>query len=654
MIVSARTPRLRSIRQWTEDCLIIPEGKHRDTRFHIDTQPWARLFLDALASYRFNRIAVYGCVQSGKSLLGFGVPILYHLFERKEPVICGCPTMDVAAAKWNKELLPVILAGPYRDLLPTSGRGSRGGWSEEIQFKNGATLRFMSAGGGDEKRSSYTARVIVCTEVDKMDEAGETSREADPITQMEARAASYDIAERLICLECTVSIDTGRIHQEYIAGTASRIACPCPHCGEYVTPEREHLVGWQEAKTSLQAERLAWFGCPSCGEQLTEPARRQMNLDAVLVHRGQTIDRDGTIHGEEPDTRTLGFRWNAFNNLFWSPGAIAAKEWAAQQNPYDDEAAERELCQFYWAVPYVAPVFDLAPLDIVALRKRTMKFTRGQVPPDTEFLTVGMDIGKWLSWWIAIAWRPGAAGHVIDWGSIEIPSKSMAADLALFNALREFRDRVLAVGFPVATTDEMRIPDMTFVDSRYQGDIIKCFARESGERFLPSVGHGEGTQYLYRYTAPKLKKKNVGRIGLEYHVDRDVPAKTWVVHVNADFWKTWLHSGLAIPVDQESDEPTPGAITFYHSTDRNEHIPLVKQLTAEKQVEEFVPERGTVTKWVRLNRKNHLLDCSYNACAAGHLVGVRLIEPRPDAPPAPSTATARDENQEPYLISDRT
>jgi len=654
MIASARTPRLRTMREWAEQCLVIPEGKHRDTLFRVDTQPWARLLLDEYDAGRYNRFAVYGCVQSGKSLLAFVTPILYNLFQRKETVICGCPTMEMAAAKWSNELLPVILAGPYRQYLPTSGKGSRGGWSEEITFTNGATLRWMSAGGGDEQRSSYTSRVVVCTEVDKMDEAGDTSREADPITQMEARAASYDLPERLICFECTVSIETGRIHQEYLGGTASRVACPCPNCGEYVTPERDHLVGWQDARTAAEAERGAWFACPECGEEITDAQRRTMNESAKLVHRGQTIDADGTVHGDPPDTRTLGFRWNAFNNLFWSAGSIAVKEWTAAQNPHDDEAAERELCQFYWATPFVPPIFDLAPLDVVTLRQRTDQWGKGQVPPATEFLTVGVDIGKWVSWWVAIAWQAGGAGHVIDYGSLENPSGSMQPGPAILASLREFRDDVLATGWPIATTPDFRVPDMVFVDCRYLGDeAVKPFTLESGDRVMPSIGHGEAQQYANRYSTPKGKSKTIGWVGAECHVALDKATGAWAAHVNADYWKTWLHEGLGVAIDPAADGPTPGAITLYHSTDRNEHLSLSKHLTAEKRVEEFIPERGTVTKWVRLSRKNHWLDCAYNACAAAHLVGVNLTQPRPAAVQAAAPEITAEQTSEPYLLSAR-
>ena len=73
-----------------------------------------------------------------------------------------------------------------------------------------------------------------------------------------------------------------------------------------------------------------------------------------------------------------------------------------------------------------------------------------------------------------------------------------------------------------------------------------------------------------------------------------------------------------------------------------DHLSLAKHLTAEAKVEEFVPGKGTVMRWERLPRQNHWFDVLYNACAAGHGVGVRLVEEVKAPPPQPPR---RDEEQ---------
>jgi hypothetical protein len=42
-----------------------------------------------------------------------------------------------------------------------------------------------------------------------------------------------------------------------------------------------------------------------------------------------------------------------------------------------------------------------------------------------------------------------------------------------------------------------------------------------------------------------------------------------------------------------------------------------------------------LVRWERLRRQNHWFDALYNACCAGHGVGVRLVEEVKTAPPPP-------------------
>src|SRR5690606_23777043 len=119
-----------------------------------------------------------------------------------ETAICGLPSMDMARDKWREDFLPAIEASRYRELLPRAGAGSRGGLVDAIKFRNGATLRFMSGGGDDKKRSAFTSRVLLVTEADGLDKSSSTSREASKIEQMAARTLAFGSRAR-IYKECT-------------------------------------------------------------------------------------------------------------------------------------------------------------------------------------------------------------------------------------------------------------------------------------------------------------------------------------------------------------------------------------------------------------------------------------------------------------------
>ncbi|QDU28516.1 Phage terminase large subunit (GpA) [Anatilimnocola aggregata] len=614
-ISRARAPRLRTMRQFAEAEIVIPDGPFEGRRFRCDRQPYTALWLDAVDSGKWSRFVATGPTQSGKTLSCFVLPLLYHLLEIGETVICGLPDMDMAGDKWREDILPVIEQSRYRDLLPRKGGGSRGGRVDAMQLRNGATLKFMSGGGNDKSRAGFTSRVVVITETDGLDRPGAASRESDKVTQLEARTRAYGSRKR-IYMECTVSTEEGRTWQEFESGTHSRIALPCPHCGNFVTPEREHLIGWQAADTQTMAKNQARFVCPQCSEPWTDDQRREANVRGRLLHGDQSVNEAGAVTGSDPETDTLGFRWSAVHNLFLGAGDVAADEWRASRAT-EEELAEREMRQFVWCIPVEATKWNQTPLAVTELAARHGSWAKGIIPADARFLTAAIDIGKYLTHWALIAWREGATGHLVDYGRLEVPSQDLGVEQAVMVTLRQFRDLVTN-GWPKLGTDKPMIPDQVWVDAGYQTDVVYAFVRESGNRFRPAVGRGAAQQRRQNYNQPTQATNTVHHIGEGFHLAVQQAAGVYLVEANADHWKTWVHARLSTPLT------SPGALTFYQAGP-HEHLALARHLTAETKVEEFIAGQGVVTRWERIRKDNHWLDAIYNACAAGYLAGARLI-----------------------------
>lgn len=633
LLAQSRAPRRRTMQAFAEQEIVVSTGPFPG-RFRVNRQPFVRLLFGEIQSGRWRRVCITGPSQSGKTLVAFIVPLLYHLFEIGETVICGLPDMDMASDKWFDTIRPAIQRTRYRDLVPTKGGGSRGGKVDAVRFQNGAVLKFMSGGGSDKARAHFTSRVLVITETDGMDLTGGGSREADKITQLEARTKAYGSQAR-VYMECTVSVKAGRTWQEYIGGTESRIALPCPHCGGYVSPEREHLVGWKDAPDEVAARARAAFACPACGVAWTEAERRVANERGVLLHRGQEVRRceggecvkgekggEGIeIVGETPKVETLGFRWSAVNNLFRTAGDIAVDEWRGKRAK-DEENAEKELRQFDWAVPYEPPEIDLTPLDRDVLRKRVSGTPRGLLPADTSVVTMGIDVGKYNLHYVLVAWRAGGWSVLADYGIVDVHSEEIGAERGLWKALHEFAETIMA-GYTVEGLGA-RVPDQVWIDSRFLPDVVCQFCREMGvarqaPRFRPIRGFGV-TQYRKGggpYHIPITRTRTVKYIGEQYHIVNVRDKGVQEVEINADYWKSWVHERLATPFAQS------GAMEFFQADDKA-HTKLVAHLTAEKQTQKFVPGKGTVTVWETISRTNHWFDAAYIASAAGHLCGVRL------------------------------
>jgi len=332
------------------------------------------------------------------------------------------------------------------------------------------------------------------------------------------------------------------------------------------------------------------------------------------------------VDGDLPQTDTLGFRWSAVNNLLLTAGDLGADEWRASRSA-DEENAEREMRQFVWCLPAQALKWQQISLEAQEIVGRTCDLPRGILPGDTQFLTAAMDLGKYLTHWIVVAWREGAIGHIVDYGRIEVASADIGVEQALLLAMRQFQEMCTA-GWPRYGMTETKAPEIAFIDAGYMAPVVYAFCREAGRRYLPSVGRGAAQQRAQWYNRPTQTGSIVKHIGEGCHLNDLKTEHLMLAEVDADHWKTWVHERLKTPM------ASPGAILLYRGTSQ-EHLSLARHLTAERKVEEFIAGKGLVVRWERVQKNNHWFDALYNACAAGHLAGVRLI-----APPKPMSHPA--------------
>lgn len=619
---AARPIRKRTIAEFAEACLVIPEGRYEGMRFKYDRQPFTRLLLKQLAKREYPRNAITGCVQSGKSLMGYVLVILYYTCELAERVVVALPTMKTAEAKWRHEIRPAMCASGFAHLLPTVGQGSKHGAKvEEITLRNGAVIKFMAAHGGDENRSSFTARVVCFTEVDKMDEASESSRHADPVSQILQRLGSYESQDQVVFFECTVSIKSGRIWQEYENGTASRIIVACPHCGKWQTPEREHLKGWQDANTKVEAGRLAYWECGECQGRWDDAQRREMNHQARLLHRGQELTPDGRIVGEPIETDTFGFRWNAFNNHLRPTSDYGQLEWSTREAS-DVGDQEKSLVQDHWASPWESPDFDETPLDKRAVARRVRAWPRGFVPKSEQFLTVGVDVGAHAIHYAAVAALEDSSLHCVQYGMVGVNSGELGLERGISEALADLFG-VLEVGLNREGWNVPRIPDRVLVDAGYQTSTVfaACQRTQRAQWALPLYGRGESVYRGGRYVQPEKTSDTIKYIGDGYHVRWSPKRRSFALEINVDSWKSWLHARLAVSADGHAP------LTFYTAPPR-EHETMARHLVAERLVNEHVEKRGLVQRWVNeSNRPNHYLDALVYAVVGAHLQGFQIVRP---------------------------
>lgn len=644
------------MRQFAEQEITLPPtGPFKNLPYRCDRQPYAALFFDAVDNGGWQVINATGPSQSGKTLTCTIIPLLYHLFERQETVIFGLPDKDMAHDKWIRDILPVIMRTRYAKLLPQHGEGSRGGKVvDSIEFLNGATLKFMSAGGDDKERAHFTARVLIITELNAFGKTGETSEESNKYEQLKARVRAFD-DRAIIYQECTETTETGLVHVHYAMGTASRIASPCPHCGHFISPDRPQLVGWQDAIDELDAIAGGVFVCPreECGQEINESQRAAMLAKAQLIHRGQEIKPDGTIVGKRPRTTTLGFRWSGFDNLFAKAGSLALEEWKAARDP-NRETAERKLCQFLWGLPYQSDSEEAVLLKANEITARLGKWPRGTVPQNTIALTVAIDLHKRFGQWIAIAWLNGFGGHIVDYGDFPIAGDRLGPDQAIELALKSEQRGFLSTGWTVEGGGPPRVADLTLIDIGYQQEAVFRFLASLPahlhQHYRAAKCYGAGQFKAERYTRPKNTSNTVLAIGEMFHLAAYYDFGQVVFEMSADYWKSFFHNRLATSLVDPAG--TPGAVSLFAASPRV-HDVIADHFTAERKFIDYVEGEGFIELWERIRKKNHLLDCASMATAAAHWCGIRFHEliSQNSAQPASESLTLPDGR--PFFVLER-
>jgi hypothetical protein len=142
----------RPILEFASEEIVIPRGKYKGLPYNPRRKPASELWFRELDTGRWQIHNCTGPTQSGKTLDAFVIPILYCVFEKEEDTIVGRPDMRMSMAKWRKDILPVIERTRYAHLLPSKGKRSRGGDLQEVAFRNGVYLTFMSFGRRDQDR----------------------------------------------------------------------------------------------------------------------------------------------------------------------------------------------------------------------------------------------------------------------------------------------------------------------------------------------------------------------------------------------------------------------------------------------------------------------------------------------------------------------
>ena len=305
---------------------------------------------------------------------------------------------------------------------------------------------------------------------------------------------------------------------------------------------------------------------------------------------------------------------------------------------FQDEAAFQSE---YQNDPLPDDTADDSLLSVDEICAKINGLARRRVPLKCDRLTMFVDVQKALLFYVVIAWAEDFTGAVIDYGSwpdqhrheysladanpsIQTLFPKAGFEGALYAALAALTDECLGREWEREDGAVLKI-ERALVDANWgqSTDVVYQFCRQSSHAGVILPSHG---RYVGASSKPmtEYRKQQGDRLGFNWMIP-NVAGKRAIRHViyDTNYWKSFIHARLAVPVGDK------GSLTLYG------RIPGAHQLFAEHLTAEYrVKTQGrgrTVDEWKLKpqSHDNHFLDCVAGCAVCGSMLGASLPETFP-------------------------
>lgn len=402
--------------------------------YQVKQTPYMREPQDMVMSPDHTALIFVGGAQLGKSEALLLNPIAYLAKCNPMDVLLYCPSQS-AARDFSKRRIDRM----HRNSPDIGSLVLKGQHADNTHDKTYVSGMMVSVSWPSvNEMASKPAPVVLITERDRMDD--DIEGEGDPFMLAQKRTTSF-MSMAMTVAECTPSRDVedakwkpSTPHEAppckgilglYNQGDRRRWYWPCPHCGEFfegsfslLQYQTTKLVDGKKVPMSRkEIVASVYMACPKNGCCIEPDHKHKMNLRGVWLRDGQTIDPDGTIHGEGEVSKTASF---------WLKGTASFMHWSELVTKYLDAEKEFEQNGSQQALktttntdqgePYVPRGAETNRLaeDIM---DKALSVPKHTVPHDVRALIATCDVQKNL-WEVQVhGIRPGAVGFdavVID------------------------------------------------------------------------------------------------------------------------------------------------------------------------------------------------------------------------------------------------
>ncbi|MBR2214569.1 MAG: phage terminase large subunit family protein, partial [Selenomonadaceae bacterium] len=520
--------------------------------------PYLKLVMDSYNDDHIHDITFCAGTQLGKTVAEQNM-IAFTIACDPSPMLIVYPTKELAKFTSEKRLQPMFR------LCPALAERFDEYRSQDLELNFGTM--YISLVGANSA-AGLAARPVRCVFFDEIDKFPKwTGSEASPLELADERTKTFWNAKKVKV--STPTLKSGYIWQGWLtADIQYRYYVPCPHCGHKQILEMKQLK-WPEGADETEARVRAWYECSHCHNAIDDRHKPEML-------------RGGEWRGERNSkgrAAKVAFHLNSIYSPWLTFGDVAAKFLASKDEP----SLLMNFINSWLAEPWEDKSSKLKS-DVVM--EKALPYNRGQMPPEAQILTCGIDVQLDHFWYAVRAWGAHLTSWLVDWGRAETWSDL----LTVIN--RNYADM----------NGEVRQINLACIDSGYNTDDVYNFCAHNMDVLVPTKG--SSTPLKSRYNVTVLDKQQAG-FGLRLYI------------MDTNQMKNFVASRMSIAPGAH------GSWNVYRDIERE----YADQICAEQRVEQKDKKGRVSIVWEKISShaQNHLLDCETNNTLAAEILGVRYL-----------------------------
>ena len=618
-----------SIPDWVEKNVELT--KHSSSEpglLRISRTPYTRGVLLALGNYHIQHVLLCWGRQLAKTegvLISF---LCYIIAEDPGPTTFFLPTQDKCANVEAQKLEPMLAACKAVQREKTTNDDDY----TILQKKFREMILSMAWAGSASQATTRSTRYLLRDEIDEF--KPEVGMDAtNPLKAIQETTTAFP--DRKIIDTSTPTVKQGNIWRglrscKYVF----EYWVSCPHCGAkqiLYWGAKDSAVGvkWDGEIDPVAAETVAYYQCSFCQGKITNhdkirmlslaewrarttPDPCEQIINDIPAQIEETISLDEVLN--KGLAEKIGFylpKW--YGALDGHSFGEAAKEFLEASQALEDGEGYtlmRDWKKFWKAVPWEE---EKMPETEIELLKNKTNIPAMVCPPDTLFLTCGIDPSEGMKWFVVKAWSAnpehrGFTGHLVQYGTL-----GGFDDLDRF--LKDTRypilgkagleKPILVSGYDTGGGKESNEEqDFTMTMAAYH------WLKKAGQMGIFVVGTKGASHPMKNRLAKQGKiEKEPGKNG------KPIPGGLHIWELDTDQLKRnlWFHLRLGSEemIDEKTGEitiapPPPGRFTFNADTD----LDYIKHLLSEK----LERDKKGKEEWKRRG-KNHWLDATIIADA---------------------------------------